>query len=170
MRRPPPPSFLTPLSVIPAPPLRHSCAGRNPPTPTLTSTPIHPSPLLADLRTTPEFRCASITRPDRDDRPTSPNQGVTRRSAFRGEVRWGVQGRKPPHQPRHTPGRPRHTSVTPALSVVPAPLLPSVIPMPPPSHLQPSPVIPAPQPRHSCAGRNPPTPTLTSPQFIPPPF
>ena len=76
----------------------------------------------------PEFRCASITRPDRDDRPTSPNQGVTRRSASRGEVRGG--------------GRPRASTSARAGSGSPF------------RHSCALPVSSAPLPRHSCAGRN----------------
>ena len=119
---------------------RHTCAPapspsflrRQEPThpntlPISTPSPIHPSPLLADFRATPNFAVWWTTRPDRGDRPASPNLGVTRRSAFRGEVRWGVgrPERAPPVVP--TPIAPPHLRTSCPLS----------------SFMRTSPVIPA---------------------------
>ena len=107
------PSFLRPLSVIPA-----QAGTQALPTPPRTPSPIHPSPLPG------------------------------------GRLGGGCEATNHPTN-RATPDRPCSTSVTPTLSVVPAPLPPSVISMPPPSHLQPS-------PRHSCA----PSPSFLRPLSV----
>ena len=118
-------------------PFRHSCAGRNPPHPApslaLTRFPNSSLPPKSRPSHNPEFRWAATTRPDRDDRPASLDPGVMRRSAKRGEVRWGVERPEPPPPALHAPI----------------------------SDASPSPSSPRPL-RHSCAGRNHRTPP-TSP-------
>ena len=126
------PSFLRPLSVIPAPPLRHSCAGRN-----------HAPPRASHHAHQP---------------PSShpfPNSSLP---PSRGEVRWGVGGHepsppvarapiahptppppsrarpnRPPHFPLHPVARPQIAHPTPP----PPSRAPSIAhPTPPPSFLR----------------------------------
>ena len=92
--------------------------------------------------------------------PLFPNSSLPPK---RGEVRWGVGGNKRPPTVVSCPNRPLHTPCRPCR--------PSDIPAHPPRHsCPPPPSFPHAPFRHSCAGRNPPTPTPTPlPQFIPPP-
>ena len=97
---PPSPSFLRPLPVIPAPPLRHSCA---------------PSPSFL-RRQEP---------PPPPNPPPFPNSSLP---PLRGEVRWGVGGHEPATTAAPSPNRPlnrqRESDASPVIlpppSVIPA--------------------------------------------------
>ncbi len=182
-------------SVIPAPPPRHSCAGRNPrrqepahpPTP---PSPIHPSPLLGGRLgggwEAPSGRRSNYAPPS----PTPPAATAVRHSCsfpsfLRRQEPAQAAGTAPTHP--HSPPSPIH----------PSPLLggrlgggweaPSVRKSnyAPQSPRHPSPPPPSVIPaqagtyRHSCAPSpsflrrqepRAPTPTPPLPQFIPPPF
>ena len=151
-----------PAPVIPLRPLRPSCAGRNPRARRNFASPqtsggAQPSPRqpvrMSKRASNAEARLASCLR--RNDRGRVGRAIGTRtpsgacwaevcsysRHPFpnsslppsRGEVRWGVRGRKPAHQPRcppdHPRDHPRHLA-----SVIPLPLPSS--PAPPPSFLR----------------------------------
>ena len=62
---------------------------------TLPPSPIHPSPLLADLRVTPKFGDAGRSPLSGRVVHHTAKFGVARRSAFRGEVRWGMGSHEP---------------------------------------------------------------------------
>ncbi len=159
-------------SVIPAPPLRHSCAGRNH-APPRASHHAHQPPSSHPF---PNSSLPPSSRPSRNPlirrcRPIVPiwsgyrlaaKFGVVRRSASRGEVRWGVGGHEPSPSSRARPNRPPHS---PPPSRAPlnrpprspsaqsrAPQSPTSLPLHHSRALFRHSCAPL---RHSCVGRNP---------------
>ncbi len=148
-KRIPTPIIPTPSSVIPAPPHRHSCAGRNPPP--IPQTPAASSPNSSLPPSRGEVRWGV----ERHEPPPA-----TKRHPHSSRTHPHSHHPRPlPRYPRPLPPPPRPPSPPRALPSPPRPSRhPSPLPRhscaPPPSFLRPSPVIPAPLPRHSCVGRN----------------
>ena len=110
-------SFLRPLSVIPA-----QAGTKLYPHPR-PSFPNSSLPPLSRPSHNPRIRRCKPIRPIWSGCRRPAKFGVVRRSALRGEVRWGVRSHEPPHQPR--PARspmphPRRTSTPQRASRLPA--------------------------------------------------